>query len=83
MKQTTRAAIVGVAFVAVMAAVTWLLVTFDAPQETQDLPACPLDAVEYRPPAFADEGWPTYKVMDRTTERVTWLVRLNGEWVVL
>jgi len=43
----------------------------------------PLDAVEYRPPAFADEGWPTYKVMDRTTERVTWLVRLNGEWVKL
>ena len=83
MKQTTRAAIVGVAFVAVMAAVTWLLVTFDAPRETQDLPACPLDAVEYRPPAFADEGWPTYKVMDRTTERVTWLVRVNGEWVVM
>lgn len=83
MKQTTRAVIVGVAFVAVMAAVTWLLVTFDAPRETSDLPACPLDAVEYRSPAFADDGWPCYKVMDRTTERVTWLVRVNGEWVVL
>lgn len=82
MKQTTRAAIVGIAFVAVMVLMTWLLVTFDAPQETENLPACPLDAVEYRSPAFADDGWPTYKVMDRSTEQITWLVRVSGEWVM-
>lgn len=78
-----RAVITCVAFVAALVLMTWLLVTFDAPQETEDLPACPLDAVQYRPPVFADEGWPTYKVMDRSTEQVTWLVRVNGEWVVL
>lgn len=83
MRKTAHAITVALVFLGSFAALTWLLVAFDRPSGAKDLPVCPLDAVEYRSPAFADDGWPSYKVMDRTAEQVTWIVRLNGEWVVL
>lgn len=42
----------------------------------------PLDAMAYESPKFAD-GAESYKVHDRSTGRTWWLVRMDGEWVVL
>lgn len=42
----------------------------------------PLDAIAYESPKFAD-GVESYKVHDRSTGRTWWLVRMDGEWVVL
>jgi hypothetical protein len=44
---------------------------------------CPLDAVTYDAPAFADNGSRSFKVVDRTSGAQWWLVKMGGEWVVL
>lgn len=83
MREEVKAVITAVVFVAVFAIVTWVLVTFDTPSEWDSLPPSSLDAVQYAAPSFTSDGTPCYKVMDRTTEQVWWLVHVGGEWVAL
>ena len=44
---------------------------------------CPLDAVAYDAPAFANRGSKALKVVDRFGKQEWWLVKMGGEWVVL
>ena len=44
---------------------------------------CPLDAVAYDAPAFANRGSKALKVTDRFSKSEWWLVKMGGEWVVL
>lgn len=44
---------------------------------------CPLDAIAYDTPAFADEGSKSLKVTDRFSGQSWWLVRMGADWVVL
>lgn len=43
---------------------------------------CPIDAIAYDAPPFA-EGSLAYKVCDRSSGESWWLVRVDGEWLVL
>lgn len=43
---------------------------------------CPIDAIAYDAPAFADGGT-AYMVEDRASGERWWMVRMGGEWVVL
>ena len=44
---------------------------------------CPLDAIAYDAPAFADHDSKALKVTDRFGGQSWWTVRMDGEWVVL
>jgi len=44
---------------------------------------CPLDAIEYDAPAFADCGGKSFRVSDRFSGASWWLLRMRGEWIVL
>jgi hypothetical protein len=44
---------------------------------------CPLDAVAYDAPAFANRDSKALKVVDRFGKQEWWLVKMGGEWVVL
>ena len=44
---------------------------------------CPLDAVAYDAPAFANRGSKALKVVDRFGKQEWWLVKMGTEWVVL
>jgi hypothetical protein len=44
---------------------------------------CPLDAVRYKAPAFADEDHPAWSVVDRSAHVGWWLVWVDGGYVVL
>jgi hypothetical protein len=44
---------------------------------------CPLDAVAYDAPAFANVGSKSFRVTDRFSGASWWLLRMRGEWVVL
>ena len=44
---------------------------------------CPLDAVAYDAPAFANVGSKSFKVTDRFSGQSWWMVRMDGKWVVL
>jgi hypothetical protein len=44
---------------------------------------CPLDAVAYDAPAFADYGNKSFRVTDRLSGASWWLLRMRGEWIVL
>jgi hypothetical protein len=44
---------------------------------------CPLDAVAYDAPAFANHGSKALKVVDRLSGDSWWLVKMGTEWVVL
>ena len=44
---------------------------------------CPLDAVAYDTPAFANSWNDAYKVTDRFSKQEWWIVRMDGKWVVL
>lgn len=44
---------------------------------------CPLDAVAYNRPAFANNGSKALKVVDRFSKQEWWLVKMGTEWVVL
>ena len=74
-----RALLVAAAFVMTLVVLTVLL-TSRMPRE--ELPPCPLDAVRYEAPAFADDV-PCYKIMDRSNGQVWWRVRIDGEWADL
>lgn len=44
---------------------------------------CPLDAVVYDAPKFANGWGDAYKVTDRFSKQEWWIVRMDGKWVVL
>jgi hypothetical protein len=44
---------------------------------------CPLDAIAYDAPAFANNGSNALKVVDRLSGDSWWLVKIGTEWVVL
>ena len=44
---------------------------------------CPLDAVAYDAPKFANRGGKALKVVDRLSKQEWWLVKMGAEWVVL
>lgn len=66
--------------------VFFLFGTYEAStrKDAPDVPLLesPLDAMAYKSPKFADVA-ESYKVHDRSTGRTWWLVRMDGEWVVL
>ena len=67
--------------------------TDDVASSSQDSPdvsptiehanGCPLDAVAYDAPAFANRGSKALKVVDRLSGDSWWLVKMGTEWVVL
>lgn len=57
--------------------------TQDAPVQVEHANGCPLDAVVYDAPAFANRGSKALKVVDRFGKQEWWLVKMGGEWVVL
>ena len=44
---------------------------------------CPLDAIAYDAPAFANHDGKALKVVDRLSGASWWLVKMGSEWVVL
>lgn len=44
---------------------------------------CPLDAVAYDAPAFANRGSKALKVVDRLSKQEWWLVKMGRSWVAL
>lgn len=44
---------------------------------------CPLDAVAYDAPAFANRGSDSFRVTDRFSRQSWWLVKMGSKWVVL
>lgn len=44
--------------------------------DVETAPGCPLDAVRYEAPAWAGGKW-CYRMMDRATEKVWWLVPMR------
>lgn len=54
-----------------------------AAQTIEHANGCPLDAVAYDAPAFANVGSKSYKVTDRFGGASWWLVKMGRSWVVL
>ena len=55
----------------------------DASPAIEHANGCPLDAVAYDTPAFANSWNDAYKVTDRFSGQSWWMVRMDGKWVVL
>lgn len=55
----------------------------DVPVQVEHANGCPLDAVAYDAPAFADCGSKSFRVTDRFSGASWWLLRMRGEWFVL
>jgi len=55
----------------------------DASPAIEHANGCPLDAVAYDAPAFANRGSKALKVVDRLSGDSWWLVKMGTEWVVL
>lgn len=55
----------------------------NATGQEEYMPGQPLDAIKMSAPTFADQNYPTYKVVDRTSGACWWLVRIGGDWVAL
>lgn len=54
-------------------------------QAVEHANSCPLDAVAYDAPKFAN-GWNdayAYKVTDRFSGQSWWMIKIDGKWVVL
>jgi hypothetical protein len=52
-------------------------------QAVEHANGCPLDAVSYDAPAFADHDSNVLKVTDRFGGQSWWMVKMGTEWVVL
>lgn len=55
----------------------------DVPPTIEHANGCPLDAVAYDVPAFADHDSKALKVTDRLSGQSWWLVRMGAGWIVL
>ena len=58
-------------------------VSQDAPVQVEHANGCPLDAVAYDAPAFANHDSKALKVVDRTSGASWWLVKMGRSWVAL
>jgi len=55
----------------------------DVPVQVEHANGCPLDAVAYDAPAFANVGSKSFRVTDRFSGASWWLVKMGRSWVVL
>lgn len=82
MEDWIRAVRAAIAFLAVTCAIAALLGGCARADATGRID-CPLDAVRYKAPAFADEGHPAWRVSDRSAHVGWWLLWMDGGYVAL
>jgi hypothetical protein len=58
-------------------------VSQDAPVQVEHANGCPLDAVAYDAPAFANRDSKSFRVTDRFSGTSWWLVKMGRSWVAL